>query len=88
MQFVRVYVNALGIPVHVATSDEPFTGEQPIQSADIVGVRALTLTLRDKGFMRARDVLNLLEPATPTRLRWKAGASDRIADSDGDVNPI
>ncbi len=88
MQFTRVYVNALGQPIYAATSSAPFIGDEPIRSADIAGVRVLTLTLRGVGFMRARGVLNLLEPSTPTRLRWKAGASDLIAESDGDVNPI
>lgn len=88
MQTTRVYVDALGLPIHVATSDGSFTGAEPIQSASIAGVRRLTFTLRGAGFMRARDVLNLLEPATPQRLRWKPGASDLIAESTGDVNPI
>ena len=88
MQFTRIYVDALGAPIHCATAEAPFTGEEPIQSASIAGVRVLTFTSRGMGFLRAREVLNLLEPATLTRLRWKAGAGDFIAESDGDVNPI
>lgn len=88
MQYTRVYVNALGEPIHVASSDAPFEGDEPIQSVDIAGVRVFTFTLRAKGFMRAREVLNLLEPATPQRLRWKPAASARIDTSDGDVDPV
>lgn len=88
MQHTRVYVDALGVPIHVATSGTPFRGDEPIQSADIAGVRAFTMTLRAEGFMRAREVLNLLEPASATRLRWKVAASDLIDRSDGDVDPV
>lgn len=88
MQFTRVYVDAVGQPIHVATSEGPFTGDEPIQSVNIAGVRVLTFTPRGPGFLGARQVLNLLEPATPQRLRWKPAASGLIAESDGDVNPI
>lgn len=88
LQHTRVYVDALGLPIHVATSEAPFAGDEPIQSASIAGVRVLTFKPRVTGFIRARGVLNLLEPATPQRLRWKPAASGLISDSAGDVNPI
>lgn len=87
MQHTRVYVDALGVPIHVATSGEPFPAE-PIDAPAIAGVRAFTFRLRGEGFMRAREVLDLIEADTPLQLRWKPAAGLLVTDVVGDVKPI
>lgn len=79
MQHTRFYVNSAGEVIHVATQEVPFTFD-PIADDSIVSVREMVFDAVPDRFIRARELLRVLDVAEAERLRWLPGAAGLIRD--------
>lgn len=79
MQYTRVYVNSTGEVIHVATSGIPITFDPVIDEATASVYEFVFDAVPDR-FVRARELLGVLDTVQGERLALRPAATQLIAN--------